>query len=67
VSNEIRNAVNYALPAIHAFERFKFYEYQPVQARVKILNPTGLKTWVDNKDPMGQNAMNDFTANFPEP
>jgi hypothetical protein len=42
VSNEIRNSVNPTLPAIHAFERWKFVEYQPVQGRVKILNPTGL-------------------------
>jgi hypothetical protein len=43
VSNEIRNSQNYALPAIHAFERWKFVEYQPVQGRLTILNPTGLK------------------------
>ena len=42
VSNEIRNANNPSLPAIHAFERYKFYEYQPVQGRIKIKNPTGL-------------------------
>jgi hypothetical protein len=42
VSNEIRNVQNYALPAIHAFERWKFVEYQPVQGRLTILNPTGL-------------------------
>lgn len=43
VSNEIRNIANAALPAIHAFERFKFVAYQPVQGRVKILNPSGLR------------------------
>lgn len=43
VSNEIRNSQNYALPSIHAFERWKFVEYQPVQGRLNILNPTGLK------------------------
>ena len=43
VSNEIRNVQNYALPAIHAFERWKFVEYQPVQGRLTILNPTGLR------------------------
>ena len=43
VSNEIRNAANPALPALHAFERFKFVEYQPVQGRIHILNPSGLK------------------------
>ena len=42
VSNEIRNAQNPTLPSVHAFERWKFYEYQPVQGRIKILNPTGL-------------------------
>ena len=43
VSNEIRNNQNQNLPSIHAFERWKFVEYQPVQGRVNILNPTGLK------------------------
>ena len=42
VSNEIRNAANPALPAIHAFERWKFVEYQPVQARITVANPDGL-------------------------
>lgn len=42
VSNEIRNIANPALPAIHAFERWQFVEYQPVQGRIQILNPTGL-------------------------
>lgn len=66
VSNEIRNVANYALPAIHAFERWKFVEYQPIQARIKILNPTGLRTMVENTDPIGQFAMNDFESNRPE-
>lgn len=43
VSNEIRNASLHTLPAIHAFERWTFKEYQPVQGKVKILNPSGLK------------------------
>ena len=38
VSNEIRNIQNPALPAIHAFERWKFFEYQPVQGKVHLLN-----------------------------
>jgi len=41
VSNEIRNIANPALPAIHAFERWKFVEYQPVQGRVQIKNIYG--------------------------
>ncbi len=43
ISNEIRNAANPALPAIHAFERFKTVAYQPIQGRVSILNPSGLR------------------------
>lgn len=46
VSNEIRNAALHALPSIHAFERWKFSEYQPVQGRVKVLNPSGLRQGV---------------------
>lgn len=42
ISNEIRNANNPALPAIHTFERWKMVQYQPVQGRVQIINPTGL-------------------------
>lgn len=43
ISNEIRNAANPSLPAIHAFERWLLKEYQPVQSRIKILNPSGLR------------------------
>lgn len=60
ISNEIRNVKNYALPAIHAFERWKFVEYQPVQGRVKILHPTGLTNIVENDSPVQESAMNDF-------
>lgn len=63
VSNEIRDTVNVQLPAITAFERFKFVQFQPVQARVRIVNPRGLREVLDNKDPIGTSAMNDYTAN----
>lgn len=55
VSNEIRNSANYALPAIHAFERWAIKEYQPVQARIRILHPTGLTDTAanTNSDPIG--------------
>lgn len=43
VSNEIRNSRLNTLPAINSYERWKFVEYQPVQGRLKILNPTGLR------------------------
>ena len=42
ISNEIRNIANPALPAIHAFERWKIIGYQPVQGRISILNPSGI-------------------------
>ena len=48
VSNEIRNINNPALPAVHAFERFLVDEYQPVQSRIKILNPTGFRPAASN-------------------
>ena len=43
ISNEIRNAANPSLPSIHSFERYLCKAYQPVQARVAILNPSGLR------------------------
>lgn len=43
VSNEIRNASLHTLPSIHAYERWRMVSYQPVQGRVMITNPTGLK------------------------
>ena len=43
ISNEIRKASNPSLPAIHSFERWIMKEYQPVQSRVKILNPSGMR------------------------
>ena len=60
VSNEIRNIVNPALPAIHAFERWKFVEYQPVQGRIQIKHPTGLTEIAPNDDPIGEQHMSDF-------
>ena len=65
VSNEIRNMKNYALPAIHAFERWVFKEYQPVQGRLLIINPTGQRVRIENTDPIGTSNYNDFTANLP--
>lgn len=43
ISNEIRNSANPSLPSIHAFERWLLKSYQPVQSRIKILNPSGLR------------------------
>ena len=63
VGNEIRDTDNYQLPAVTAFERFLFLSYQPVQGRIQIVNPTGLKQDIENENPIGQRAMNDWTAN----
>lgn len=60
VSNEIYNMANPALPAIHAFERWKFVEYQPVQGRIGILHPTGLTEIAPNTDPIGTSYTSDF-------
>lgn len=63
VSNEIRDTVNYQLPAVTAFERWKMIQYQPVQGRIRIVNPRGLRENIVNDDPIGTSAMNDYTAN----
>ena len=63
VGNEIRDTDNYQLPAVTAFERFLFLAYQPVQGRIQILNPTGLRQQVENTSPIGNRALNDWTAN----
>ena len=58
VSDEIRNASNPTLPNIHAFERWILTEYQPVQGRITILNPMGLRNYATdyafNNDPIGR-------------
>ena len=53
ISNEIRDAENPNLPALTAFQRYKFFEYQPVQGRIFIANPTGLREHLPNIDPVG--------------
>lgn len=66
LSNEIRNNQMYTLPAVHAFERFKLVAYQPVQGRLRILNQTGMRSRIENSDPIGTNLMNDYTAFIPD-
>lgn len=63
LSNEIRDTEQYQLPSMTAFERWLFLQYQPVQGRMQIMNPTGLRENVKAKDYIGVNAMNDYTAN----
>ena len=41
ISNEIKNKQNPLLPNLHAFERWKFVQMQPVQGRIGLLNVKG--------------------------
>ena len=52
LSNEIRNADNPSLPALHSFERWKFVEYTPVQGRINILHPSGINQETYNAFPV---------------
>ena len=54
ISNEIRDAENPSLPALTAFQRYKFFEFQPVQGRLFVANPTGLREHLPNIDPIGR-------------
>ena len=39
-------------------------QYQPVQARIQIMNPSGRKEDIENNAPISPNrALNDYTAN----
>lgn len=61
ISNEIRDAENPQLPALTAFQRYKFFAYQSLQGRLKIANPSGLRDYLPNIDPIGpQYANNDL-------
>ena len=53
ISNEIRDAENPSLPALTAFQRYKFFGYQEVQGRLFVANPTGLREHLPNIDPIG--------------
>lgn len=58
ISNEIRDAENPTLPALTAFQRYKFFEYQPVQGRLFVANPSGLREHLPNIDPVGGRKYN---------
>ncbi len=58
ISNEIRDAENPALPALTAFQRYKFFEYQPVAGRIKVANPTGLRSHLPNNKPVDRQYTN---------
>ena len=54
ISNEIRDAENPQLPALTAFQRYKFFEYQSVQGRLMIANPSGLREHLVANDVIGE-------------
>ena len=51
ISNEIRDAQNPSLPALTAFQRYKFFGFQEVQGRIMIANPGGLREYLPNVNP----------------
>jgi len=54
ISNEIRDAENPQLPALTAFQRYKFFGYQELQGRLYIANPSGLRSHLSANDTIGQ-------------
>lgn len=54
ISNEIRDAENPQLPALTAFQRYKFFEYQSVQGRLMIANPSGIRERLVANDKIGE-------------
>lgn len=64
ISNEIRSAENPALPALTAFQRYKWFELFGVQGRLQVVNPTGMREFVPaNEEALGlgqQYANNDL-------
>lgn len=58
ISNEIRDAENPALPALTAFQRYKMFQFQPVQGRLFIANPSGIREHLPNVDPVGPHYTN---------
>ena len=60
VGNEIRDTVNYQLPAVTAFERWLMVSYQPVQGRIRVVNVSGLEH--DIAEVPGDNFVSDKRA-----
>ena len=54
ISNEIRDAEMPQMPALSAFQRYRFFELFGVQGRLRIANPTGIKEYpVSDGDYLG--------------
>ena len=54
ISNEIRDAENPQLPALTAFQRYKFFSYQSLQGRLYIANSSGLRSHLSANDTIGE-------------
>ena len=66
VSNELRDPRNQNLPAISCFDRWEMFEYQPVQSRIHILNPTGYRSLPPAQDMFGSTiGANDWSIDDP--
>lgn len=63
ISNEIRDAEMPQLPALTAFQRYRFFELFGVQCRLQIANPTGLREHIANRDPLGYKPGENMYAN----
>ena len=61
ISNEIRDAENPSLPALTAFQRYKFFGFQEVQGRLFVANPTGLRSHL--ADPTSEMAVGKMYSN----
>ena len=65
ISNEIRDSENPSLPALTAFQRYKFFGFQECQGRLHVANPTGIREYLPNVDPIGPTyANNDLNKVF---
>lgn len=63
ISNEIRDTENPQLPALTAFERYKFMELFGVQGRLRVANVTGLRSHFDSPAPEDVVMHGDFVNN----
>ena len=63
ISNEIRDAEMPQLPALTAFQRYKFFELFGVQGRIMVANPTGLREHLPNTNPLGTTEDGELYAN----
>ena len=66
ISNEIRDSENSQLPALTAFQRYRFFGYQETQGRLYVANPLGVDSFLPTNDPnvLGTYSNNDLNSVF---